>query len=136
MINRAIPLLHVSNIAAAVEFYCSGLGFRLEYAHSPNDAEEDPCYLHLSRDGAWINLSSYSGDGVAGGVVNFMVDDVDTLHEEFLAKHVVIDTPPSPPWINRGAASGRCTSKTPTATACASSSERSAATIHACRHQN
>lgn len=97
MINRAIPLLHVSNIAAAVEFYCSGLGFRLEYAHSPNDAEEDPCYLHLSRDGAWINLSSYSGDGVAGGVVNFMVDDVDTLHEEFLAKHVVIDTPPSPP---------------------------------------
>ena len=94
MIQRAIPLLHVSNAAAAVEFYCDGLGFQLEFAHRPDGVETDPCYMGLSRDGVWINLSSFSGDGVAGGVINLMVDSVDSLYEELLAKNVGIDTPP------------------------------------------
>jgi uncharacterized glyoxalase superfamily protein PhnB len=50
--------------------------------------------MGLSRDGVWINLSSFSGDGVVGGVINLMVDDVDALHEEFVAKDVHIDLPP------------------------------------------
>jgi uncharacterized glyoxalase superfamily protein PhnB len=102
MIKRAIPLLHVSNAAAAVEFYCDGLGFQLEFAHRPDGVETDPCYMGLSRDGVWINLSSFKGDGVAGGVANLMVDSVDTLHEEFLAKHVAIAMPPvDQTWGNR-----------------------------------
>jgi len=94
MILRAIPLLHVSNAASAVEFYASGLGFQVEFAHRPEGVEADPCYMGLSRDGIWINLSSFSGDGVAGGVVNLMVDNVDSLYAEFTAKHVEVDTPP------------------------------------------
>src|SRR6266568_403046 len=94
MINRAIPLLHVSNAAAAVKFFCDGLGFQLEFAHRPEGVETDPCYMGLSRDGVWINLSSFGGDGVAGGVINFMVDNVDTLHDEFIAKSVSIDMLP------------------------------------------
>jgi len=94
MIRRAIPLLHVSNAAAAVDFYSNGLGFQLEFAHRPDGVETDPCYMGLSRDGVWINLSSFSGDGVVGGVINLMVDDVDTLHEEFVAKSVSIDSGP------------------------------------------
>jgi uncharacterized glyoxalase superfamily protein PhnB len=94
MIRRAIPLLHVSNAAAAVHFYSNGLGFQLEFAHRPDGVETDPCYMGLSRDGVWINLSSFSGDGVVGGVINLMVDDVDALHEEFVAKDVHIDLPP------------------------------------------
>ena len=35
MIRRAIPLFHVSNAVAAVEFYCHGLGIRLEFEHRP-----------------------------------------------------------------------------------------------------
>jgi len=94
MILRAIPLLHVSNAAAAVEFYSNGLGFQVEFAHRPEGVVSDPCYMGLSRDGVWINLSSFSGDGVAGGVVNLMVDNVDRLYAEFTAKHVAVDTPP------------------------------------------
>jgi len=93
MIRRAIPLLHVSNAASAAEFY-RGLGFQLEFAHRPEGVETDPCYMGLSRDGIWINLSSFSGDGVSGGVVNLMVDNVDNLFAEFTAKNVPIDTPP------------------------------------------
>ena len=37
---------------------------------------------------------SFSGDGVAGGVVNFLVDSVDTLHAEIVAKGVAIHVAP------------------------------------------
>jgi uncharacterized glyoxalase superfamily protein PhnB len=50
--------------------------------------------MGLSRDGVWIILSSFSGDGVAGGVVNLLVEDVDALYAEFLAADVAIDLPP------------------------------------------
>lgn len=95
MIKHAIPLLHVSNTAAAKDFYCTRLGFHLEYAHCPNGVDGDPCYMGLSRDGVWIVLSSFSGDGVAGGVVNLLVDDVDALYAEFAAAGVPVDLPPT-----------------------------------------
>jgi catechol 2,3-dioxygenase-like lactoylglutathione lyase family enzyme len=94
MIKQALPLLHVSNAVAAQDFYCTRLGFRLEFAHGPNGADGDPCYLGISRDGVWVILSSFPGDGVAGGVVNLLVDDVDELYAEFLAAGLTIDTPP------------------------------------------
>ena len=94
MIKLAIPLLHVSNSAAAEDFYCSRLGFRREFAHRVDDTKSDPCYMGVTRDGVWLHLSSFSGDGVSGGVVNLLVEDVDTLHAELVAKDVQIDTGP------------------------------------------
>jgi len=94
VIKLAVPLLHVSVAKAAIGFYCHRLGFRLEFAHGVDDAHSDPCYVGISRDGVWINLSSFSGDGVAGGVANLMVDDVDALHAEFVARGVSIDSGP------------------------------------------
>lgn len=94
MIKLAIPLLHVSDSAAASDFYCNRLGFRLEFSHRGNEAKPDPCYTGLSRDGVWLHLSSFSGDGVAGGVVNLLVDDVDALHTEFASKGVAIAVEP------------------------------------------
>ena len=94
MIRHAVPLLHVSNAEVAVQHYCKGLGFRKEFAHRPDGVTGDPCYMGISRDGVWLNLSSFSGDGVAGGVANLIVDDVDTLHKEFVERGVHIDTAP------------------------------------------
>lgn len=94
MIKLAIPLLHVSNAAAAEAFYCGVLGFNLEFAHGPGSAGTDPRYMGISRDGAWIHLSSFSGDGVPGGAVNLLVDDVDALYREFVGRGITIATPP------------------------------------------
>jgi catechol 2,3-dioxygenase-like lactoylglutathione lyase family enzyme len=94
VIKKAIPLLHVSNTGDAEEFYCRGLGFLLEFAHRVDQSKPDPSYMGISRDGIWLHLSSFSGDGVAGGVVNFIVDSVDAMHAELLAKRVVIDSGP------------------------------------------
>lgn len=90
MIKLAIPLLHVSNAEAAQEFYCGKLGFRLEFAHRGDPARVDPCHMGISRDGVGIHLSSFFGDGIAGGVVNLVVDSVDDLHAEFAGKGVAI----------------------------------------------
>jgi uncharacterized glyoxalase superfamily protein PhnB len=90
----AVPLLHVSNSTAAAAFYCNQLGFRLEFSHRGDDAKPDPCYMGVSRDGVWLHISSFSGDGVSGGVANLIVDDVDALHAEFVARSVEISVAP------------------------------------------
>src|ERR1700739_1746344 len=94
MIRRAIPLLHVSNAALAIEFYCHGLGFQLEFEHRPEGVTADPCYMGIVRNGVWIHLSSFNGDGVAGGVANLIVNNGDELYAEFTARQVHIDRPP------------------------------------------
>jgi uncharacterized glyoxalase superfamily protein PhnB len=94
MLKLAIPLLHVSNSAAAEQFFCERLGFRLEFAHRGDESMPDPCYIGLSRDGVSLHLSSFAGDGVSGGVVNLVVDDVDALHAELKAKGVGIELEP------------------------------------------
>jgi len=90
----AVPLLHVSECASAIRFYCEGLGFKLDFAHRAVESMPDPCYAGISRDGVWLHLSSFSGDGVAGGVANIVVDDVDALYREYAAKGVAIDVEP------------------------------------------
>ena len=62
--------------------------------HGSDENLVDPCYMGLSRDGVRIIVSSFSADGVAGGVVNFKVQDVDALHAEFVARGVKLDTGP------------------------------------------
>jgi catechol 2,3-dioxygenase-like lactoylglutathione lyase family enzyme len=101
MFKLSIPVLHVSSSVAAEEFYCNQLGFRLEFAYRPF-GNADPCYMGLVRDDARLHVSSFSGDAVPGGVVYLLVDDVDALHKELLAKQVSIDTGPiDQSWGNR-----------------------------------
>jgi uncharacterized glyoxalase superfamily protein PhnB len=102
MFKTAIPVLHVSDSVAAADFYCDGLGFRREFAYRQDLAKSDPCYMGVTRDGASVHLSSFSGDGVSGGVVYLVVDDVDAMHAELVGKGVRIDTGPvDQTWGNR-----------------------------------
>jgi uncharacterized glyoxalase superfamily protein PhnB len=50
--------------------------------------------MGIERDGVRLHVSSFSGDGVSGGVVFLRVDDVDALHQELVGKGVAIDTGP------------------------------------------
>lgn len=95
MLKLAVPMLHVSNAAQAERFYCGQLGFARRFAYRANEAKADPCYMGFSRDGVMLHVSSFPGDGVAGGVVVLIVDDVDALHTELAAKGVPIALPPT-----------------------------------------
>lgn len=102
MFKQAIPVLHVSHSAAAEEFYCKKLGFTLQFATRADESKADPCYMGFKRDAAWLHTSSFSGDSIPGGVVFLVVDDVDALHAEFVAKNVRIDLEPTDQtWGNR-----------------------------------
>ncbi len=102
MFKFAVPVLHVSSSKAAEAFYCDQLGFQWRFAYRVDDTRVDPCYMGISRDGVWIHLSSFSGDGVSGGVVYLAVDDVDALHRELVSKGVPIDMEPvDQTWGNR-----------------------------------
>lgn len=94
MLKQAIPVLHITNADAAEAFYCGLLGFTRDFEVLASETKRDPCYMGLSRDGAILHLSSHAGDGVTGGVVYFMTDDVDALHVEFVAKDVRIHIAP------------------------------------------
>jgi len=94
MLKQAIPVLHMTNADATKEFYCRLLGFRLDFQVPASETQRDPCYMGVSRDGAVIYLSGHAGDGVVGGVVYFMSDDVDALHAEFVARNVRIHIAP------------------------------------------
>jgi uncharacterized glyoxalase superfamily protein PhnB len=101
-IIQAIPVLHVSSSEAATEFYCNKLGFQKHSAYHLDENKADPCYMVFSRDKAWIHLSSFSGDAVAGGVVYVLVDDVDAYYQELVQKNVAIHLKPTnQSWGNR-----------------------------------
>jgi uncharacterized glyoxalase superfamily protein PhnB len=102
MLKVAIPVLHVSNSEQAEEFYCKRLGFQRTFAYRIDEEKADPCYLGLVRDGVKLHVSSFSGDGVSGGVASFLVDDVDALHAEFVKAGVRISLEPTnQTWGNR-----------------------------------
>lgn len=58
--------------------------------------------MGLTRDDIKLHLSSFSGDGVPGGVVFVGVEDVDELHKQLKAKGVIIALEPTDQsWGNR-----------------------------------
>jgi catechol 2,3-dioxygenase-like lactoylglutathione lyase family enzyme len=49
-----------------------------------------------------VGVSSFPGDGVSGGVANFVVDDVDALHAELVSRGIAIALAPTDQtWGNR-----------------------------------
>lgn len=86
MFKATIPLLHVTSAAAAEQFYCGQLGFRLEFSNGG--------YMGIARDHVRLHLSSLSGDGIAGNAVSIVVDNVDALHAELVAKGITIAVGP------------------------------------------
>ena len=80
-VRHSIPIVKVSDIEAAENFYCSVLGFekRGEYFAAP----DGPAYMTVAHGGAILHLSSFPGDGTYGTAIYFDVDDVDSLYESF-----------------------------------------------------
>ena len=81
--TRVVPIIKVTEIQKALDFYCSRLGFVEDFKYSaPGNG---PAYAGISLDGNQIHLSTFAGDGVAGTATYFYVDDVDAVFARFLA---------------------------------------------------
>lgn len=91
--QRVIPALRTTDYARSKAFYIDGLGFRVESEHR---FEPDfPVFATLIRDGMTIYLTAHQGDCQVGGLVHFVVDDVDADYAEFLCNGVAVCEPPN-----------------------------------------
>ena len=92
-VQRVIPTLRMTNYARSRGFYVERLGFTVEWEHrfGPNM----PVFLSLSRDGMQIYLSEHSGDCEVGGLVHFLIPDVDAWHAEFQQRGATVAEAPN-----------------------------------------
>jgi catechol 2,3-dioxygenase-like lactoylglutathione lyase family enzyme len=86
-----VPLVHCSNMRAALAFYTEILDF---VRVNGDDDLADPSFCTLGRDGSELCLSSHSGDGLSGQAVIIMVDDVDAEFRKFRQRG--LQTPGNP----------------------------------------
>ncbi len=80
MATDVVPILRVSDAAAAVEWY-RRLGFEHVFEH--RFEPHLPAYVGIRREGAQIHLSEHTGDARPHGLVYVWVDDVDAVAAEF-----------------------------------------------------
>jgi uncharacterized glyoxalase superfamily protein PhnB len=98
----AVPVIRVSSSKAAEKFYCEGLGFTKRSTYRPDPTKDDPCYFVFIRGEARIHVHSFPGGAPFGSDVQIQVDDVDALHDEFVARGVPIRMAPTDQdWGNR-----------------------------------
>jgi uncharacterized glyoxalase superfamily protein PhnB len=95
MITSAIPVIAVSDSARAEDYYCRVLGFQKMFVYPPDTTRPGPRYLGVARDGVWLHLQSYKPERAGMTDAFLWVDDVDRLHEEFLAQGAVVQMPPT-----------------------------------------
>ncbi len=64
VVKRVVPIIKVSDIRVALDFYCATLGFVTDFKYVASS--DGPAYAGVSRDGNQVHLSTFSGDGVLG----------------------------------------------------------------------
>ncbi len=85
MLQRAIPILRMFDVAKAREFYLGYLGFRIDFEHRFHDGA--PLFMGVSRDGLPLFLSEHHGDGSPGAHIRIDVTSVDDLYAELKVKN-------------------------------------------------
>lgn len=75
-----IPIMKCRDMDESVRFYTEVLDFKVLNPESENS------YILLIRDGARLDLSTNSGDGVFGNRVNIIVSNVDALFQKFIRR--------------------------------------------------
>jgi len=56
MIKLAIPSC-TSPLRGRPRILLQSIGFKFEFAHCADQTMPDPCYVGISRDGVWLNIS-------------------------------------------------------------------------------
>lgn len=80
---KVIPLMKSTDMQESVNFYTRILDFELDGTWPETGS---PSFSHLHKGDIHIQLSTHSGDGVAGSVVTIVVDDIDNLFRKYVAR--------------------------------------------------
>ena len=91
-IQRVLPTLRITDYARSKAFYVERLGFSIEWEH--RFESHFPVFMSVAREGMRLFLSEHSGDCQVGGLVHFMIPDVDAWWQEFQSHGVTASTAP------------------------------------------
>ena len=91
--QRVVPALRITNYERSKKFYLDQLGFILEWEH--RFEPKLPVFMSVALDGMRLYLSEHSGDCQVGGLVHFVVSNVDALHSTFKVRQVHITEAPN-----------------------------------------
>jgi catechol 2,3-dioxygenase-like lactoylglutathione lyase family enzyme len=92
-VERIVPIIKVSDLQTALNFYCSVLGFDKDFHYRASP--DGPDYVGVSLNGHQLHLSTFSGDGKGLATIYIDVDDVDGLYARFCARGLPKDCEPS-----------------------------------------
>jgi catechol 2,3-dioxygenase-like lactoylglutathione lyase family enzyme len=81
---EAVPILRIFDEAKAREFYCTFLGFAVDFEHRFEPGL--PLYLQVSRAGLRLHLSEHHGDASPGATVFVPMQGIRAFHHELLDK--------------------------------------------------
>jgi catechol 2,3-dioxygenase-like lactoylglutathione lyase family enzyme len=79
---RSVPIFRVTDMTSALAFYSGILGFRMLYPGSPGTA----AVVGIALEDAEVQLTILEGDQKTGVAANILVEDVDSLYEQFLER--------------------------------------------------
>ncbi len=98
--QRAFPQLRMTDWERSRRFYVDGLGFRVDWEHRFEPGF--PVFTQVTRDGLSLFLTEHTGDCRPGGAAYLIVDDVDALFREVIARNLRVAEPPEDtPWKTR-----------------------------------
>ena len=95
-VMRIVPVVKSSDLQRSLHFYTEVLDFERKWL-GHEDREMANGVIDLVRDGAELQLSRHSGDGVFGSVNRVFVDDVDERYVTFRTRGLnTTERPESP----------------------------------------
>ena len=91
--QRVIPTLRITNYELSKAYYLNGLGFTLDWEH--RFEPHFPVFMSIVRDNMQIYLSEHTGDCQVGGLVHFLIPDVNAWYLEFKSQNVNVSEAPN-----------------------------------------
>ena len=91
MLQKAIPLLRIFDLAKAEEFYVNWLGFQSDWQHRIGD--DFPVYWQVSKDNLVLHLTEHHGDCCPGAKVFVTCDGLRDYHAELIGKNYRFNRP-------------------------------------------
>lgn len=91
--QRVIPTLRITQYERSKVFYTEQLGFAVEWEH--RFEPHFPVFMSVVRDGMRLFLSEHTGDCQVGGLIHFVIPDVDMWHQEFVDRGALVTDPPN-----------------------------------------
>ena len=79
--QRVVPALRITDYERSKTYYVASLGFTVTWEHRFEPTF--PVFMSVVRDGMQIYLTQHRGDCQVGGLVHFVIPDVDAWHREF-----------------------------------------------------